>query len=68
MWSKVKYISLNHPVPEVRNYGKHLLAKMNSGKKREAQNEIQFFIERHYSSTKIAEHERTKLHAGVPNE
>jgi hypothetical protein len=68
MWKQVKYISLNHPVPEVRAYGKHLLAKMNSGKKWEARNEIQFFIERHYSSTKIAEHERTRLHAGVPNE
>lgn len=48
MWSKVKFISHQHPSEVVRNYAKHLMAKMNAGLKREARNEITFFIKTHY--------------------
>jgi hypothetical protein len=47
MWKDVKQISLSHPNEVVRAYAKHLLAKMNSGKRREARKEILFFIKNH---------------------
>lgn len=48
MWSKVKFITLNHPSRVVRDYGKVLMAKMNAGLKEQARIEINFFIKSHY--------------------
>lgn len=48
MWKKVKHLSKFHPNEVVRQYAKHLLAKMNAGLKTTAKNEINFFIQKHY--------------------
>jgi len=46
MWTKVKHISKYHPDEVIRQYAKHLLAKMNSGL--EAEKEVNFLIQKHY--------------------
>lgn len=48
MWTKVKHISKYHPNEVVREYAKHLLAKMNAGLKWQAKTEINFLIQKHY--------------------
>ena len=61
MWTKVKLISKHHPNEVVRQYAKHLLAKMNAGLKWQAKNEINFLIKKHYHE--IANRiERVPLH------
>lgn len=47
MWTQVKKISKEHPNPVIRKYAKHLMAKMNAGKKHECRKEILFFIKNH---------------------
>lgn len=48
MWTKVKHLSKLHPSEVIRQYAKHLLAKMNAGQKYEARTEINFLIKKHY--------------------
>ena len=46
MWTKVKLLSTHHPNPTIRQYAKHLLAKMNSGNR--AHVEVNNLVMNHY--------------------